>query len=53
MFRHIISTTVNWLGSGSAFGSYYKGTLRENCTGPNIDEARRDFRAIHKMGVFV
>ena len=53
MFRHIFSTTVNWLGSGSQFGSYYKGVQKENRDGPNIDEARRDFRAMHKIGVFV
>ena len=60
MFRHIFFTTVNWLGSGSQFGSYYKGVQRENCgdgpncgTGPSVDEARRDFRAMHKIGVFV
>ncbi len=53
MFRHIFSTTVNWLGSGSQFGSYYRGLQRKNCDAPNIDEARRDFRAMHKIGVFV
>ena len=62
MFRHIFSTTVNWLGSGSQFGSYYKGVQRGNCaggpnpqcgTGPSFDEARRDFRAMHKTGVFL
>ncbi len=56
MFRHIFSSTVNWLGSGSEFGSYYRGVQRKNCAGckgPSIDEARRDFRAIQKIGVFV
>ncbi len=62
MFRHIFSTTVSWLGSGSEFGSYYRGIQKENCAegpncqcakGPSIDEARRDFRAMHKIGIFV
>ena len=62
MFRQIFSTTVNWLGAGSEFGSYYKGVQRKNCadcpncqcgTGPSIDEALRDFRAMHKIGIFV
>ncbi len=53
MFRQIFSTTVNWLGAGSEFGSYYRGLQRGNCDGPNIDEARRDFRAMHKIAIFV
>ncbi len=54
MFRHIFSSTVNWLGSGSEFGSYYRGIQKKNSGGsPNIDEARRDCRAMHKIGVFV
>ena len=62
MFRQIFSTTVNWLSAGSEFGNYYKVVQKGNCgdgpncqggTGPSIDEARRDFRAMHKIGVFV
>jgi hypothetical protein len=55
MFRHAFSTMVHWLGDGSQFGSYYASVQKGNCNGcpncqcgegPNLDEARRDFRAM-------
>jgi len=55
MIRRTFSTMFRWLGHGSAFGNYYGGVHRNNCTGcpdcrcvegPSHEEARRDFRAM-------
>ncbi len=58
--KNVLAGMTHQLGYVSGFGSYYGSVQKSNCAdcpdcgcveGPSIEEARRDFRAMHNAGI--